>query len=184
MVDSENCKLISNEFERIKQGLTGFEFEVFQPELSNERLSHVLQNWSECAEKLETYFIRNYNLVNQLKEAKINSLTSTVSARDSFLKQKDECYSESLEDMVTDKNDIRRIVNAEGKLIQKNNLIYVLPSSNHFFESHFYSPMKSIGNYWIPTLFANVIVIWVYTFLLSMVLFFDLINKTLQWVKK
>jgi hypothetical protein len=94
-----------------------------------------------------------------------------------------ENYSnESLEESVTAKNDVKKIVVTENALVRKANPIYFLPNpGTSFFKSHFYAPKKWIGGKesgkYVDTPLANTVVIWLMTLLLLLVLLFDGMNK-------
>jgi len=59
------------------------------------------------------------------------------------LKLKRNYSNESLEEFVTNSNEVERIVEYKGELIQKIDPIYLDPTSP-FIKAHFYAPQKMI----------------------------------------
>jgi ABC-type multidrug transport system ATPase subunit len=98
-------------------------------------------------------------------------------------------HNTSLEEFVTNKNEFEKIVEYNGKLIQKTDPIYNDPRSP-FIKAHFYAPRKMVFGSFIPTIWINVIVIWVMTFILYALLYFRVLKKLLDffengaWKKK
>jgi hypothetical protein len=95
----------------------------------------------------------------------------------------DDCYNESLEDFVTNKNDLKKIVEAKGWLIQKQNPVFLNPSGG-FFNAHYYAPSKLLFGQRISTLSANVIIIWLMTAALTVLLAFDGLKKALDFMSR
>lgn len=98
-------------------------------------------------------------------------------------------HNRSLEEFVTNKNEFEKIVEYNGKLIQKTDPIYNDPRSK-FIKAHFYAPRKMVFGSFMPTIWVNVIVIWVMTFILYALLYFRALKKLLDffenfsWKKK
>jgi len=83
-----------------------------------------------------------------------------------------------LSELVTNRNVLAKIVESEGKLISKHEPIYKEPGSR-IGRAHLYAPFKRMGGMEIDTLWFNVLVIWVFTFLLYVTLYFDVLRKVL-----
>ena len=86
----------------------------------------------------------------------------------------------SLEDFVTNSNDLNPIVEYQNELVQKSNPIYLTPTKG-FFDAHFYSPTKNFFGIQISTFVANSMVIWLMILLLSVLLFFDGLRKVIEF---
>ncbi len=129
--------------------------------------------------ELDEYYIRNYNDVNQAKEEKIASMTATPELRESYIQLQDDYYNESLEDFVTNKNDLKKIVEYEQELVQKHNQIFLTPNGG-FFDAQFYAPSKRLFGKQISTISANLMVIWLMTAIMMVVLYYDGLKKLLD----
>jgi energy-coupling factor transporter ATP-binding protein EcfA2 len=156
------------------------ELEMLQPEIATVQ---ALKEIDTVLTVLDRYYVDNYNEVNDRKEMLISELTSSPELRTAYLRQQDACYNESLEDFVTNKNDLKKIVEADGVLIQKQNPVFLDPTGG-FFNAHYYAPSKVIFGQRISTLSANVLVIWVMTALLAILLAFDGLKKFLDFTAR
>jgi hypothetical protein len=142
---------------------------------SRDTLLSVLGNY-------ESNLIDRYNNLNESKENWLFSLRDTDEKQKAYQSDMDNYSNESLEEFVTAKNDVKKIVVTENALVRKANPIYFLPNQGtSFFKSHFYAPKKWIGGKesgkYVETPFANTVVIWLMTLLLLLVLLFDGLNK-------
>jgi ABC-type multidrug transport system ATPase subunit len=130
----------------------------------------------------ESNLIDRYNSLNEAKENWLVSLRDTEEKQKAYQADMDNYSNESLEESVTAKNDVKKIVVTENALVRKANPIYFLPNAGtSFFKSHFYAPKKWIGgkesgNY-VDTPMANTAVIWLMSLFLLVVLLFDGMNK-------
>jgi len=156
------------------------ELEMLQPEIAT---AQALKEIDTVLTVLDRYYVDNYNEVNDRKEMLISELTSSPELRTAYLRQQDACYNESLEDFVTNKNDLKKIVEAGGVLIQKQNPVFLDPTGS-FFNAHYYAPSKVLFGQRISTLSANVLVIWVMTALLALLLAYDGLKKFLDFTAR
>ena len=98
-------------------------------------------------------------------------------------------HNNSLEEFVTNKNEFEKIVEYNGKLIQKTDPIYNDPRSP-FIKAHFYAPRKMVFGTFMPTIRVNVIVIWFMTIVLYILLYYRVLKRLLDffenfsWKKK
>jgi len=90
--------------------------------------------------------------------------------------------NEKLREFVTSKNTIDRIVEFRGDLIRKYEPIYDDPS-DRFIKAHFYAPRKMLFGSFVPTIWVNILVIWVMTFLLYLMLYFRVFKRFLDFME-
>src|SRR5690606_15259985 len=90
-------------------------------------------------------------------------------------------YNESLADLVLNSNDFYRIIERDGKLVQRLNPIYQDPMGSRIMRSHFFAPRKQFLNFYVDTYWANVLVIWLMTAFLAVTLRFDALSRLLGW---
>lgn len=173
-------KMLVTEFKKESQANPNFDFSAFT---NIESLTiPKIDSADALLSQLDQYYVQNYNAINKEREARISAMTATPEMREAYIKLQNDCYNESLEDFVTNKNDLKKIVDYHGELVQKHNLIFVSPSSHGFFEAHFYAPNKYLFGKKVTTLSANVLVIWMMTLLFGIVLFADGFNKIGQFL--
>jgi hypothetical protein len=107
----------------------------------------------------------------------------TSQDRENFLELKRRYYNEALAEFVTNSNEVERIVEYKGELIQKIDPIYLDPSEP-FIKAHFYAPRKMVFGNFFPTFWVNVIVIWIMTLLLYLALYYRLLLRFLDYLEQ
>jgi len=80
----------------------------------------------------------------------------------------------------SDRSD--KMLETETKIIQVMDPVYRMPTQ-HFFAHHF-APAKKIGNYYIKTLYFNVFIIFLMTFVLFVLLYFDGLKWLIQKISR
>ena len=77
---------------------------------------------------------------------------------------------------------IERIVEEDGKLIQKIYPIFLIPESDHFLDlrTQFLVAYKPIFGGYLGTFVFNLLVIWTMSALLIVMLFFDVLGRLMQ----
>jgi ABC transport system ATP-binding/permease protein len=87
--------------------------------------------------------------------------------------------NESLQDLVTNRTEVQKIIITDDELIQKDDPLYIDPKNTRLLDAPFYTYKK----YWfgIPmsTFTANILVLWGMTVLLIVALYYDLLRKFL-----
>jgi hypothetical protein len=130
----------------------------------------------------ESNLIDRYNNLNEAKENWLMSLRDSEEKQKQYQQEMDNFFNESLEEFVTAKNDVKKIVVTDNSLVRKATPIYFIPNKGTaFWKSHFYAPKKWIGGEesgkYVNTPGANTIVIWIMTLVLTILLLFDGLNK-------
>lgn len=114
------------------------------------------------------------------KVDKIKTSLVKEMGKDTYMKLYDDYHSESLEQFVTNKIDLDKIIEKDGRLIQKSDPIYLIPENKPFFKSHFYTPEKLLFGKRISTYWANIMVIWGMVLMFVVTLYFDVFKKMLK----
>lgn len=86
-------------------------------------------------------------------------------------------FNASLNELVTDKNEIIKVVKYKGELVCVDSPIYLTHAKDGFFEAPFYSPYKKIMGIEIGTLYANLLVIWIFIVVGFVLLYTDVLRK-------
>lgn len=178
-----NLLLLHNELTAECERIPDFsitDLNMLQPEIVT---AQSLKNIDSVLTILDRYYVNNYNQVNDQKEMLVSDLTATPELRTAYLRLQDACYNESLEDFVTNKNDLKKIVEADGALIQKQNPVFLDPTGG-LFNAHYYAPSKVLFGQRISTLSANVLVIWLMTTALAFLLAVDGLKKFLDFAAR
>lgn len=174
--------VLRNELYKESIQVKGYSFarigELYPDQVSEE----VLDELQASLSVLTQHYRKVYKGAEAEKEKRIASMTATPELRSGYFKLLDEYRNESLADVVTNKNDVNVIVADEGELIQKNDPIYLEPTRSGFFGAHFYAPAKWIGGLRIPTLWANVLVLWGMCLLLAATLYAEVFPKLMKLI--
>jgi hypothetical protein len=82
-----------------------------------------------------------YLEVNDAIQNWVVEQTNTPEKKKEYLSRQNTSHNESLEEFVTSKNDLKKIVQTNSEYIRKSNPVYQIPSeSTPFLSSHFYAP--------------------------------------------
>lgn len=125
------------------------------------------------------YNIRSSNAKGD-REKLIGELTATPDKKAEFEKMRLKFENKSVTDMVENSNEVSRIVEWRGRLVQKYYPIYFedhRPANIFDFRAVFYAPTKHFLGRLYDTFYFNLTVIWIMTLVLFLTLYFDLLKK-------
>jgi ABC-type multidrug transport system ATPase subunit len=146
--------------------------------------SSTYRNAIEFLTTLRRVYINRYNKTESEREKKIISMTDTPAKEKSFKQFKDRYHNESIADFVKNLNESHKIIEKDGKLVQKVYPIYKDPDPDHIidFDAQFYMPAKHFLNRNIDTLYFNTGVIWSMTIVMAIALYFDVLRRIINGV--
>jgi hypothetical protein len=153
--------LISNEFETI-QTKYGFKTDLVKDLRSFKFDNEIQQKCFKFIEEVRQFFINEHILADNKK----NNLVDNFQTKDSeaFLKSRDNYLNQSLQDLVTNENQLyKTLETANNKIFRNFDFIYYT-SDSRFGRSNLYAPNKRIGNILIDTYWYNLLVIWLMSF--------------------
>ncbi len=133
-------------------------------------------------ETLKKFYIKRFNKADQEKEKLVRAKTHSTQAADEFELFKATHQNEAISDLVKNLAETHRIIESNGKLVQKIYPIYKDPDPDHMvdFDAQFYMPKKHFLNMNIDTLVFNLLVIWSMTLLLLALLYFEVLRKIID----
>ncbi len=181
LANLEDLELLYNEFKREQNLIPDFVVPNWDGSPNSIGLEE-LEVYSNALKRLESYYIRLYSQANQSKELYVSSLVKDEVSRGVLMQLKDDYHNESIEDILTHKNDLQKIVRYDNKFIQKSNLIYKTPDEDGLFAAHFYAPVKRLWGYQFSTLWVNVAVLWIMTLSMILALQREWTTKLSAWV--
>ena len=85
-------------------------------------------------------------------------------------------HNERVAELVTNSNEIQKIVFSGNRLVRKDTPVFHIPD-NRFGRAHFFAPVKKLGNLEIDTVKFNVMILWLMTLILYFALRYDLLRK-------
>ena len=138
----------------------------------------VLEYTREYLETLKDFYSKTFK--GAVK--KINQIIGSFDLDE--LSELEQNYSNnSLEEFVTNNKSFDYFTETKGDMIQKRDPIYLDPT-NKFIKAHFYAPRKMIAGIFIPTIWINIMVIWVMTFGLYVLLYFRVLKRLLDFMER
>lgn len=140
----------------------------------------VLSDVEGCLDMLVHHYRSTYREAEREKDAFIAELTGTDEGRKAYFTLLDSYRNESLADIVTNRNDVNVIVESDGRLVQKSDPIYRQPEQGWLLDAHFYAPSKWLFGMRIPTIWANVLVLWLMSMMLALALHLDVFPRLLR----
>ena len=149
-----------------------FEEETFRPENFNETLSSQI---TKFLSDLNNYYLKQYMLANRVKQNQLNQIMKE--RREVYYSMLNKYHNEKVSDHVKKIYEKNKIIESDGRLYQQSNPIFLYPQS---FRAHFYAPVKKAGSKYVDTYWFNIAFIWFLTIVLYLILYFDLLNKTIN----
>jgi ABC-type multidrug transport system ATPase subunit len=179
-VVSENIALLGNEIkEEIEQTGLPFDLDLINKQpFDSTTYGKVLVYLDE----MKSYYIKRFNRADQAKEGKINKLTRTPEDALAFAQHREKHHNEAVAELVKNFSEKNRIIEKDGRLIQKVYPIYKTPdpTSKIDFKAQFYMPQKHFLSYDIDTFWFNTVVIWSMSLFLFVMLYFDVLRKIIS----
>ena len=175
-------KIISNEIIKLekdskiifkeKEKLT---FNQFDNDLSNNLLAYIYE--------INKHYIKIEIAEKKNFDKKYNEILKQYTSNNKVAEFKSKYYNKAIEQIMRIKPNEPIIVEDGNELIRKSLPIFKTPESNYG-RAHFYSASKIMFGYKIDTLWFNAAFIWFTTFLLYLILVFDVLNKISKSLKK
>ncbi|RKD86547.1 ATP-binding cassette domain-containing protein [Mangrovibacterium diazotrophicum] len=125
-----------------------------------------------------------YNEANDALNAKYELLLQSFKGDSEKLQEfKDKYTNKKLELLLRDKYSQNKIYISQNLIHQGDEPIYRLPFENNG-RAHFYAAYKFVGPLKIPTIIFNALFIWLFTALLAVTLYFDVLRKVLTAIQR
>lgn len=175
--------LVKNEIGRELE-LTGGSLPQLQ-DLSREKFTPDTYNAiSGFLESLKKFYVKLYNKADMAKEEKMAKLTAEVEKVEPFSVYRERYHNEAIADLVKNMSEVHRIIEKDGKLIQKIYPVYKDPDPDHAidFDAQFYMPQKHFLNQNIDTFVFNTAVIWSMSLLLAILLYVDVLRRIIDGI--
>ena len=139
-----------------------------------EQIEHYLRT-------LKRYLNKAY--LNQLdkKDNLIMNIEDQTSVPNYFNYLKSIHTNNSLKDLVTNKNEMNKIITIEDQFIQREDPIYLDSKS---LRAHFFAPNKQFFGLKIDTFWLNLMVIWFMSISLTITLYYDVLKRLLNVFKE
>ncbi|MBN8703432.1 MAG: ATP-binding cassette domain-containing protein [Bacteroidetes bacterium] len=204
LINDENKRLLKDKndstLQILKNNLEILKNEISWEEKINPRVKFgklellTLDKYDEAsADEVNAYIDANiafygelFNAITAKKDELTNTLTSTKQNSQLMQKAYNSYYNENLSDIVKRTLEKNKIARSNGHLIQLIDPIYQEPTHVKLFDfkQPFYAPKKLFFGVSIETIVFNAIMIWLFTVVLYITLYFDAIKLLLNFFSK
>ncbi len=141
--------------------------------------TQITTNLDSLSNQLKIIYVEN----RQAKDNKLREMAKALGSNNKLVEFKQKYYNEALATQVQKKNELKQIEFTGKRFIQKRHPIYQEPLSK-MGRAHFYAPVKLMFGYPIPTLYFNILIIWLSSIICYITLYFDLLRKILYTVER
>lgn len=177
---NNNLTLLKNEISRENTFLVGLRFEQVKKLTPEKVTPEIVEQLKKHLELLNEHYKRVYLKADAEKENTVYAMTRTDAQNAAYLQLINSAKNDQLEVFATNRNDMNYITEFNGHLIQKKDLVYLMPYNSTFFGAHFYAPAKNLFGKFVDTFYANLMVLWGMTIGLAICLFLDVFPKTIR----
>ena len=142
----------------------------------------VYESTNQFLVTLKKVYSNRYNYASKQKSELTATLTNTPEKEVEFLKRQNAYVNEAIGEIVRGKFQLEKIQENGNRLVQKSNLIYKDPSPRHAldFRTQFYAPTKHFLDQTFDTLHFNLAIIWFFSILFSVTLYYDVLRKLIE----
>jgi len=174
--------LLQNELSKEMKRVPQIPFQVIDQLNSQDFDEDVATQTQAFINQLKGYYRDVFNVADKT----INRFLSENirSNKERFNRIKDDHFNESISDIVRKTFDKNKLLRDGDKLIQVVDPIYQVPEpeSAVSFRTHFFAPQKHFAGSFYDTLWFNISIVWLLTFLLYGALYFDLLKRGLDFL--
>lgn len=137
---------------------------------------------NEYLDRLQAYYNSLYTVAETKKDLMLNKMLSTSEKADQLRNLYNNYYNDYVADLCKANLEKEKVIRGEGKLIQVVDPIYLYPSKSNIlnFKAHFFAPKKYFFGKYIDTFIFNMSIIWLFSLLLYISLYFEWLKKLLN----
>ncbi len=126
---------------------------------------------------------KRYTIASDALETKYNQLLSSFDNKDEMISFRNKYVNKKLETLVRDKYSPDKLYVSNDRIYQGDEPIFRRPVYNNG-SAHFYAASKYIGKLKIGTVLFDIVLIWLFTGLLMVTLYFDILRKVITYINK
>ncbi|MBI3512113.1 MAG: ATP-binding cassette domain-containing protein [Bacteroidetes bacterium] len=135
---------------------------------------------------VNSIYMKVFNSNNDARDKAVNAQITDKdpkvadTKKEKFNQLKNDYMNDALSDLVTNKNEFNKLIEQNGKLIQRSDPIFLEPYHSNFANSHFFAPRKKIFGHYYDTFWVNLCVLWGMSILMIITLYFDVLRKIID----
>jgi ABC transport system ATP-binding/permease protein len=180
MADDPNIILITNEFRKLESKIQSVQTEFIE-ELQNGIIStHTYKNAVNFLDNAWSIFHAQYLKAVADREEILRSISLKNHGIKTLKELSNIHANKKLSSVVKNDQELYDFVIFKNEIVRLRDPIFTLPWSNNG-RAHFYAPYKKIAGLYIDTFWFNILVIWVFTGLWFVILYFDLLRKLIKY---
>jgi hypothetical protein len=132
-------------------------------------------------QQLKQFYINETAKASKTKQKKIQAMKDLYGSEAAYEAFRRSHQNEAITVLVKNLEEPLRIIESNGRLVQKIYPIYKDPEPDHLidFDAQFYLPSKHFLKAKIDTLYFNMAVIWAMSIIMYITLYFDVLRKLL-----
>jgi len=135
-----------------------------------------LTNWLQ---KYQSALRRHRDRVVRQKDQAIDSLKTEAGGLEEYIDLKRSYFNEQLAQLVLNRNNLYKLTKKNGLLLRKMDPVYTYPSLRNG-RAHFFASVKLLGDKYIPTLYFNLLAIWIMTIIMFVLVRYRLLRMLLD----
>ena len=178
----DKLKTISNELtlEKGRVKLVSFEgIENITPSKFNDE---VAEDTKTILTNLLDHYSEIFNAINGKKLFILQKMQDTPEKAKAYIEAKEDYLNDYLNELVTKSVEKNKIIIKDNYLIQKKDPIFMDADTDGGFRTHFFSPNKSFFGNLYSTYGFNISLIWIFSILLYITLYYDGFKKAMDFV--
>ncbi|NJM14453.1 MAG: hypothetical protein HC896_02890 [Bacteroidales bacterium] len=142
----------------------------------------VFQSLSNYFEAFETYLSTQYHQEMKNKDKIYEQIEDQFHNRLALYQIKERYYNDYLAFLVLNRKELMEHQEINNELVRLKDNIYREPASN-IGRAHYFSPHKTLGQLKVDTFWFNMLIIWLFTFVFYVLLYFDVLRKLISYVE-
>ncbi len=177
-----NLNTLRNELSRednLFDDLSPLQEVYFNPEYYSAEVSQIFYH---RLDELNDRYIKLFNVIRNRKNELIREFRKKNIDFDQLYRNN---YNDFLSGLLKKTTSPHKVIRTSESVSQVVDPIFLLPEKNApgSFRAHFYAPRKYLFSALIDTLYFNVLVIWVFSLLFCLALYFDVLAKLINKVE-
>lgn len=185
-LSQKDAELLQYELNRESKTTPQFKFNLTQSLTPDKFTTAIADSLIEHFALLQEHYKSLFLTFNEKRNEKISLMQNTPDKKDKFIKLFDTYYNDYLATFVKNAFAPLPVVKLNNKLVQKIDPIFLDPQDRRWssFRTHFLAPKKNVGGKLVDTFWANVIVIWIFSIITYITLYYEHLKKFLNMFDK
>ncbi len=176
-----NLLILKNEIAKLQDDSNLKPFKYSDSLIINKFTAVMAERTRKYLEKLYDYYSHQYDAASAKMDAQYEQLLAVTKNKEEISLLKQKYFNENLADLVLNTQELKKITEADNRLIQTTEPIFNYPTNN-FGRAHFYAPVKRFMGVYIDTFWFNILALWFMTGFMYITLLHDTVRKTIDFL--